>query len=258
MEIVNETCRKTGAALTDITVVRRTPSSSTGRPKDIQIGSTYYDISNPRPWTLTYNNIILEMEFGKGTSGTAYACTVRGQKCVVKVPNEKRITWDGSHYIFSRKRSAKEDDRKALIQFESEFENFERIMEPEYVRSAAGTNKNWVNLPRDSAVENRMHFKKLQDEMKEMRHEGFLHMHRLLHIEILDGTPLIFSEYCDASLANLMDDYVATNDHTMRTQSVGDRNSLSNPRLGRIPACPPGRPNGRSGAGYLAWRHVIE
>ena len=36
------------------------------------------------------------------------------------------------------------------------------------------------------------------------------------------------------------------------------RNSLSKPRLGRIPACPPGRPNGRSGAGYSAWRHVIE
>ena len=30
------------------------------------------------------------------------------------------------------------------------------------------------------------------------------------------------------------------------------------PRLGRIPACPPGRPRGRPGAGYLAWRHVIE
>ena len=36
------------------------------------------------------------------------------------------------------------------------------------------------------------------------------------------------------------------------------RNSLSNPRLGRISACPPGRPNGRQGARYLAWRHVIE
>ena len=39
MEIVNETCQKTGAALTDITVVRRTQGSSTGRPNDIQIGS---------------------------------------------------------------------------------------------------------------------------------------------------------------------------------------------------------------------------
>ena len=104
MEIVNETCRKTGAALTDITVVRRTQGSSTARPNDIQIGSTYYDITNlginalldqnpentfvvQSPWTLTYDNIILEMEMGKGSSGTAYTCTARGQKLVVKVPN---------------------------------------------------------------------------------------------------------------------------------------------------------------------------
>ena len=93
MEIVNETCQKTGAALTDITVVRRTQGSSTGRPNDIQIGSTYYDITNPgidahleqdpqntfvvqSLWTLTYDIIILEMEIGKGSSGTAYTCTV--------------------------------------------------------------------------------------------------------------------------------------------------------------------------------------
>ena len=151
---------------------------------------------------------------GEGGFGKVYKCQVGKRHFAVKMPSATRVV-DG---IISSVESSTEE--KSLAQFNTEFSNFERMMEPDYVRQKTRPGEHHVALSEESAERNRADYEMLYKEMRTiMGMQGYRNMHRLLHLHVVGSVPLIFSEPCAGSLLDLQAQYRAENQRGLQPQT---------------------------------------
>ena len=178
-------------------------------------------------------DIQLEKHLGEGTYGKAFTCMVKGRALVVKMhpdqstraTNMKRpLDADDVPQMISTERLSSRGLADTMEAYEMEMDNFEKMMEPPSVREARVQNKDrWVHFKMDNADVNRRHYKALQADMKMLQSlKGYKHMHKLLHMEVIDKVPLIFSERCDDSLHRLLRQYARTNCYELRPTFINN------------------------------------
>jgi len=205
-----ETCQGTGRAFTRITVHAGNQdilSAETDLWTDPRIPDMLRQYSDnalveEAPIFLSLGDIHLGKKLGEGTYGKTYTCTLLQQttNVVVKMPLAQELQDN------SIAKKAVPEMEKVVANYNQEFTNFERMMEPVLFTTYTRQGEHWVTLKTDSVAENHQEYFALQQEMLKIQgHPGYKHMHRLLHFQIAEGTvPLIFSEPCDETLQGLL------------------------------------------------------
>ena len=166
-----------------------------------------------RPFRFSLGDIEINEYLGQGAFGQAYTCVVKDRPMVVKMAHDQRLVETG-------KRRADGTVPKVLQAvpwrnyttcrtFLKEIENFERIMEPASFKDPQNNMPAWMkgtgmNYSEHNAFHEELH--------RMMRHPGYKHMHKILHLEIVENIPLLFSEQCRSSLHNLVKLYARTCD----------------------------------------------
>jgi serine/threonine protein kinase len=168
------------------------------------------------PLQPTAEAVKLEQLLGAGTAGQAWTCTLFEKKYVVKFPAQTPVSRlpDGTCRIRLLPRPPKAEIDQNLESFNFEFNNFERMMEPDVYTRDFVNGEHWPSrLHTDTPEENRDRYVRYANAMRELRLlPGHAHMHQLLHIAYLDHNclPLIFSTPCDGSLRGFTQSCEAT------------------------------------------------
>jgi hypothetical protein len=177
------------------------------RELEVERNEPYVQVDPLQP---TPEAIKLEEILGRGAAGQAWRCTLSGKRYVVKFPQNTAVLQqaDRTYTIWLTPTPPPEVTRENLRSFIGEFNNFERMMEPDEYTSEFALGEHWPSrLHTDTPEENRARYLRYANAMRELRLlPGHAHMHQLLHIAYLDQgrLPLIFSTPCDGSLWGFM------------------------------------------------------
>ena len=169
------------------------------------------------PLIVASGDIVVMKRLGVGSTGQAWTCTLHGHKYVIKFPpgikpatvfgvSTSNVDQGGTPTDV-QPAGTKTDARPGHMdrlaeQYNAEFDNFERMMEPKIYRRAGKHYADTMLRPAKGPLHNAEQYRAFFRAMENLQsHPGFKHMHKLYHVQMLDqGFPAIFSEPCKGSL----------------------------------------------------------
>ena len=153
-------------------------------------------------------NLTINKKLGNGSFGTAYLAHWKSdnRKLVAKFSNRlldaKVIAIDKQGHITYQRKSWSRSISEGINDMKQEYQNAVRILAPYYYNELAeGNHDSNFKLSEVS----REHFSAIQEEARRLRvHPGYAHLHKIVHF--ISELACIFSEFCDGSLHDLIQD----------------------------------------------------